>query len=190
MFRISDSQKTWIFGISQKIGFIHLGLDSEGNGKSETNLLSGPINITWDGWSVKQADWEKSPDGKYVTILKDSVGNSRVRWTLTSNKDESLWMNENISKEPIGNLKIEIPVNALMAAAVLIPSALSNHNQGLGPWLLVAPDFGQLMVTSDSDVQMTGINDGVRGGGSQPPFPRPPVRPPALSTAFTGKAIS
>jgi hypothetical protein len=24
----------------------------------------------------------------------------------------------------------------------------------------------------------------------QPPFPRPPVRPPALSTAFTGKAIS
>ena len=25
---------------------------------------------------------------------------------------------------------------------------------------------------------------------TQPPFPRPPVRPPALSTAFTGKAIS
>ena len=24
----------------------------------------------------------------------------------------------------------------------------------------------------------------------QPPFPRHPVRPPALSTAFTGKAIS
>jgi hypothetical protein len=28
------------------------------------------------------------------------------------------------------------------------------------------------------------------GKNKQPPFPRPPVRPPALSTAFTGKAIS
>jgi hypothetical protein len=26
--------------------------------------------------------------------------------------------------------------------------------------------------------------------GEQPPFPRPPVRPPALSTAFTPKANS
>lgn len=166
LFWISNPNKNWVFGIDPKIGLIHLGLDSEGNGKSVTNLLSGPINITWDGLNEKKAGWEKSLEGKYIAVVKDTVGNSSVRWIITSNKDEMLWQVENVGKEPILNLKIEIPVNALMAAAVLIPSALNKHNQGLGPWLLVAPDFGQLLISSESDVQLVGINNGVRGGGS------------------------
>ena len=58
-FWISNPNKSWIFGIDPKIGLTYFGLDSEGNGKSETNLLSEPINITWNGFNEKKAGWKK-----------------------------------------------------------------------------------------------------------------------------------
>jgi len=166
LFWIGNDNINWLLGIDPKIGLTFFGIDSEGSGKLETNLLIEPINITWKGYDKKKVDWEKETNGNYTAIVNGSEGQSSVKWTIVENRDEMLWQIENVGKEPIRNLKIEIPVNALMAAGVLIPSALNKHNQGLGPWLLVAPDFGQLLIRSESDIPMIGINNGVRGWGS------------------------
>lgn len=163
---ISNNNKTWVFGIDASKKLTFLGLDSEGGKKTETNLLSGPVNIKWDGCAGEETKWEKNPDGKYISFFNDSNGKSQLRWTITANREELTWDVLNSGKEPIRNLKIEIPVNALMAAAVLIPSKIDSDNHGLGPWLLVVPDFGQLLISSESDIEITGINNGIRGGGS------------------------
>lgn len=165
-FRIGDVLCHWVIGMDTKNGIIHFGLDSEGTGRAKTNLLADPIKLTWDGCSEKRSTWRKVSENRFETDIESKVGQGIVKWSIRENTTDMFWQIEYSGREPIQNLQIEIPMNALMAAAVLIPSGLNEFNKGLGPWLLIAPDFGHLLVTSDSDINLVGINDGVRGSGS------------------------
>ncbi len=164
--QINDLHHHWIVGIDLKNGITHLGIDSEETGRAVTNLLAEPIKMSWDGCSEKGSAWNKISENKYETTVESVKGQGTVKWLVSENAGDMLWQIEYSGRESIRNFRIELPVSALQAAAVLIPSKLDKSNQGLGPWLLVAPDFGHLLVTSDSDIQLVGINDGVRGGGS------------------------
>ena len=165
-FRISDQHNHWIIGIDRMNGITHLGLDSEETGRAETNLLIDPVRLAWDGCSEKKFTWEKISENKFETTVKSADGQGFLKWSVSENRSDMLWEIKYSGKESITNFRIEIPVSALQAAAVLFPSKLDKNNKGLGPWLLVAPDFGHLMVTSYSDVLLIGINDGERGSGS------------------------
>jgi hypothetical protein len=165
-FRMSDPQRHWIIGIDIKSGITHFGLDSEGTGRAETNLLTDPIKIDCDGFCEKRSDWKKITENRYETKVESADGTGTVKWSVSENAGDMIWKFEYSGRGSIPNFKIEIPFSALQSAAVLIPSKLDENNHGLGPWFLVAPDFGHLLVTSDSDIQMVGINDGVRGSGS------------------------
>lgn len=164
--RIRDQHDHWIIGIDPVNGITHLGLDSEETGKAEKNLLIDPVRLTWDGCNEKKFPWKKISENNYETIAKSANGQGFIKWSVSGNGSDMLWEIGYSGKESINHLRIEIPVSALQAAAVLIPSKLDKKNKGLGPWLLVAPDFGHLMVTSYSDIQVTGASDGERGSGS------------------------
>lgn len=163
---LSDLHRHWVIGIDSKNGITHFGLDSEDTDRAETNLLADPIKLTWDGCSEKSSVWKKVLENRFETTVESSVGQGIVEWSISENADDMLWQFEYSGREDILNFKIEIPISALQAAAVLIPAKLNQSNQGLGPWLLIAPDFGHLLITSDSDIQLVGINDGARGSGS------------------------
>lgn len=165
-FWISDQDRHWVIGVDWAIGITHFGLDSEKTGRSATNLLADPVRVTWDGCSDRTHIWEKVSDNKIRTIIESADGKGIVEWVVSEIDGDLLWQIGYSGQESLRNFTIEIPVSALQAAAVLIPSKMDKNNQGMGPWMLVAPDFGHLVVTSDSDVPMVGINDGVRGGGS------------------------
>lgn len=164
-FWLSDQQRHWITGIDQESGITHFGLDSEYTGRAETNLLADPINLIWEGCSEKRPAWKKVSENKFETTVESAVGHGTLKWAVSKEEDDMLWQVEYSGRENIQNFRIEIPISALQAAAVLIPSKLDKNNKGLGPWLLVAPDLGHLLVTSESDMQLVVINDGVRGGG-------------------------
>lgn len=164
-FRISNPDHHWVIGIDSSKGITHFGLDSENTGREETNLLAGPINLNWDEYIEKKLHWKKISESKFETTIESGGGKGTVKWLVSENQGDMLWQIEYSGKENIRDFRIEIPMSALEAAAVLIPAKLDKKNQGLGPWLLVAPDFGHLLVTSDSDIQLVGINDGVRGSG-------------------------
>lgn len=163
---MSDQQRHWIIGIDVKVGIVHFGLDSEETGRAETNLLADPIKMSWDGCSEKRSDWKKVIENSYETTVESADGSGKVKWSVSENAGDMIWKFEYSGSGSILNFRTEIPFSALQAAAVLIPAKLDNINRGLGSWLLVAPDFGQLLITSESDIQLVGINDGKRGGGS------------------------
>jgi hypothetical protein len=165
-FRMSDQQRHWIIGIDSKLGIVHFGLDSEETGRAETNLLADPIKMSWDGCSEKRSDWKKVTENSYETTVESADGTGKVKWYISENAGDMIWKFEYSGSGSILNFRTEIPFSALQAAAVLIPAKLDKNNRGLGSWLLVAPDFGQLLITSESDIQLVGINDGKRGGGS------------------------
>lgn len=166
IIEVSDPDRHWVIGIDLKNGITHFGLDSEKSGRAGTNLLSDPIKVAWDGCSEKGSGWKKVAGNRYETTVESADGSGTVKWSILENAGDMLWTFQYAGIGSILNFSIEIPVSALQAAAVLIPSGLDKNNQGLGPWLLVAPDFGHLKVTSESDIQLVGINDGRRGGGS------------------------
>ena len=165
-FWLSDPQRHWITGIDQENGISHFGLDSEDTGRAEANLLADPVKMDWDGCSEKRSDWKNVTDNRYETTVESADGTGNLKWSVSKDAGDMLWQVEYSGRENIQNFRIDIPISALQAAAVLIPAKLDKNNQGVGPWLLVAPDFGHMQITSESDIQLVGVNDGKRGGGS------------------------
>jgi len=165
-FRMTDKHHHWVISIDSKNGIIHFGLDSEDSGRAETNLLAEPVKLAWDGSGGMKSVWAKISDDNYETNVGLANGQSQLKWSIGKLADDMIWEVSYNGKDSLRNFRIEIPVSALRAAAVLIPARLDKNNQGLGPWLLVAPDFGHLIITSESDITLLGINDGTRGGGS------------------------
>jgi hypothetical protein len=165
-FQVSDKDHHWVIGIEPENGITHFGIDSEASGRAETNLLTEPVKLSWDGSGVKRLAWKQVSENIFENSIKSAQGKGVVKWTVSENQGDMIWMIEYSGKEDILNLKIEIPVSSLQAAAVLISSKPDLTNHWPGPWLLVVPDYGQLMISSESDVQLLGINNGVRGSGS------------------------
>ncbi len=133
----------WALALEPDRGIVFLGLDSEGTGREKSNLLLEPPKLSWAG----SAGGER--EGAEISVDAEGEG-FRLGVTNTGR----------VAREAFG---IELPMNALMAAAVLIPSGIDRDHRGLGPWLLVAPDFGHLVVRADCPVPVVAENDGVRG---------------------------
>ena len=160
-FRMSDSQDRWVLGMDSQRGLVHFGLDSEGTGCSQTNLLAKSVKLEYDGFENKQVrssckekkNWELSSDC--------------LSWKITQDGERFIWTLKNNGVEALTNLRIIMPLNALEAATVLIPAGLGKNNNGCGPWLLVAPDYGHLYIEAKSSSQWFTINDGIRHGTTQ-----------------------
>lgn len=165
-FQLTCPDWHWVISIDPKVGITHFGLDSEHTGRAGTNLLAGPVIWGWDGYNKMMPAWQKTSQNKFETIYESTGINGTLQWSITRDRSDMLWQIEYSGKDNIRNFQIEIPMSALQAAAVLIPAQTDSSNHGIGPWLLVCPDFGHMLITSESDVQLSGINDGVRGGGS------------------------
>jgi len=116
----------------------------------------------WDDAKEASIRWNTISNNQWqAKIFTDDLGGS-LKWTITSTIDELLWQVEYIGTG-VNNLQIMFPISILQAAAVLIPAGLDGQNRGLGPWLLVVPDFGHLLVEVDCPITCVVINDGVRG---------------------------
>lgn len=165
-FRLIDKEHHLDLVIEPEKGITFFGLDSEGSGREQTNLLSEPVKLSWDGSGDISALWRQTAENKFDAAIKSGQGKDAIKWSVVEDQGDMLWVVENSGREVIQNLKIEIPVSSLLAAAALIPSGIDKTNHGMGPWLLVVPDFGQLLIKSESDIQLLGINSGVRGSGS------------------------
>jgi hypothetical protein len=165
-FQISDLHRHWVAGIDPQKGIVHLGLDSEDTGRADNNLLAEPVRLAWDGSGKNSQEWKKVAADKFEATFQSAEGQGSVKWTVGKDADDLIWELVYDGKESIRNFRIEIPCSALQSAAVLMPSKLDNNSKGLGPWLLVSPDFGHLLITAESDIPLLATNDGVRGGGS------------------------
>jgi hypothetical protein len=157
----------WAIGIDSNRGFHHFGLDSEGTGREQVNLLSSPIRLTWTGSDWSAARWFVDCEGRWVCSMPESTYNGRVDWIVEEDGDDLLWTLEYQGSGEVDGIVIEMEFDPLMSACVIVPSVLDEENRGIGPWMLVSTDFGHLMIDAESDHVWTAQNGGCRGGGSR-----------------------
>jgi hypothetical protein len=173
----------WRIGLHPSDGLCRLYLHSEGAGRESANLLSGPIRLTWRRADLTRVSWSIAAPSTWVCSVPEADGDGVVTWTVTSDGDELLWQFDYSGSGCAEDLRIEMPMSPLQTASVLTPSAIDAENRGLGPWLLVAPDFGHLRVEARPPNAWTGANDGCRGAGSSATAP-----PGGIDPSLRGEA--
>jgi len=160
---LADPRRRWHLALDPARGIVHLGLDSEGTGREATNLLAGPPTITWDGAGEVRVHWRAESD---MLWRGDGVGTDggEAAWTIARDGDDLAMRFENRGAEDLVGLALALPFDPLMAAATLIPSAIDESRCGRPPWLLVAPDFGHLLVQPEPTDGWHAIASGIRRG--------------------------
>jgi Bacterial alpha-L-rhamnosidase 6 hairpin glycosidase domain len=161
---LRDARRRWVVGVDGERGMWYLGLDSEGTGREGTNLLSGPVTPAWGGADASNAQWRSGDGGAWICSIPSRDGKVVVTWTVSREGEDLVWRLTCEGEGNVEGLRMALPFNALLAATVLIPANLDDANRGVGPWLLVAPDFGHLAVEVESAVPWFAVNDGQRGG--------------------------
>jgi hypothetical protein len=152
----------WQVEIDPDLGVCHLGLDSEGTGRERANLLTARPTLSFCGANANTHPWQMAEGSCFYTISAGTA--NTVTWRIRQHGNDMLWEVE--CSGHTSGLCISLPFDPLMAAAVLIPAQLNEENRGLPPWLLVAPDYGHLLVEIDSPAVWTCANTGRRGGSA------------------------
>lgn len=163
---LQDSQSRWAVGIDGRRGMFHLGLDSEGTGREKTNRLAGPACVSWDEARGDKTQWQQDRNGAMTCTIPGRAAGSAVTWSISRDGDDLLWRMAYAGTEPAVGLKVTLPFDPLMGAAVLVPARLDAQGRGLGPWLLAVPDAGHLRVEAEPADAWFAVNDGVPGGAT------------------------
>ena len=137
---LEHPQGKWRVGMDDQGRIVHLGLDSEGTGRQVTNLLAAPAAL-------------------------EVGGGGKVTWTVRAEGPDLVWDLACEAEAP--GLTITLPIDPLMAAADFLPAGLAADSRGMPPWLLVAPDFGHLLIEVESPFTWRCSADGGRGGSSR-----------------------
>ncbi|MFH1007212.1 MAG: hypothetical protein V1800_06895 [Candidatus Latescibacterota bacterium] len=159
---MTEAGRRWRLGVHAQKGICSLGLDSEGSGRERTNLLIAPVSLAWKEADILDASWCREENEAWIGTISTTNGHGAVTWTVYRDRDDLVWQLEYYGAGTADGLCVTLPFSALLAAVVLIPAKLDS-GKGRGPWLLVAPDFGHLLVEVASDVGWVGINSGTRG---------------------------
>jgi len=163
---LSDSLRRWNLGLHPGEGLTYFGLDSEGTGRERTNLLAAPVTLAWTNSDAPASHWEPTGANAWTCTIPTENREGALTWVISRDNDDLVWRLSYEGSATLAGLCLGLPFNALLAAVVLVPAGLDAHNRGLGPWLLVAPDFGHLRVEAESPNEWVASNDGSRGGTS------------------------
>jgi len=159
----ADSRSRWVLGANVESGINHLGLDSEGTGRQSVNLLGEPVQLTWDGMDKPVIAWRFEKD-RWTASCPIASGKGAVTWTVQQEGVDLVWRLA-VNGGAIGNARFKVPLNPLITPVTILPQDLNAQKRGVGPWLLVAPDFGHLSMAAEGDLPVNSSMDGVRGWG-------------------------
>lgn len=156
----------WRIEMNSKDGIVQFGMDSEGTGRQTTNLLAGNVTLTWDDMGRRKGEWTPSHSGSWVRHIQGRDKRDSVTWTVRQDGEDLIW--EINCQESISGLCLTLPIDPLIAGVVVLPKALDTEHRALPPWLMVAPDFGHLLIEVESPGDWTCIMEGRRGSHSGP----------------------
>ena len=116
-------------------------------------------------------------DDRWVCSMTKEGKDDRLTWDVLPKGDDLLWRVSYEGEGRIENLKLVLPFNSMITPTVLLPAKVGDGGVALGPWLMVAPDFGHLRIQSEGVGPWHAIIEGWRGNGCMTPYA--PVVPPA-----------
>ena len=146
-------------------GVIHFGLDSEGTGREQTNLLSSPLRIAWPNAGNSAISWQGTKDGAWTCSLGVGGRSGTVRWTIRREGQDLVWQLAYEGTGEASGISLTLPLNPLMTPTVALPAGFDAQGRSVGPWLVVAPNFGHLRVEAEPADGWTVVQSGTRGGG-------------------------
>jgi len=161
---LSDPGHRWALTMDASKGVFHLGLDSEGTGREQTNLLLEPLRLAWPDAGPAPMAWHVSKDNVWIGLLVANHGGT-IRWTIERDRDDLVWRLAYEGKDEAAGLSLTLPLNSLITPTAALPATIDAQGRGAGPWLLVAPDFGHLLVESEPAGAWVVVQSGSRANG-------------------------
>lgn len=177
MSELQDSHGRIVLGLDAEVGIVHLGLDSEGTGRTSTNLLLEPAGFTWNGAPLTViGSWERTTDGTWTCRL-ERQGEVTLALSLSPRGEAVCWRWQRLAEGPAGRLCLVLSCNALLAPVAVLPQELDAQLRGIGRCLFVAPDLGHVTMEGGASEAWSVTMSGERAA---PGFPAGPGLDPTL----------
>ena len=153
---------------------VHLGMDSEGTGRERTNLLSAPLIVEVDGKTVRGSMVTSDEDG--AIHYQAAHGDGVMLWTLRRIGATMSWTLEWRGSRPLSGVAFVAALAPALTSFTVLPHDVDASARMVPPWLVVAPDYGHLLVRADNP-------DTLAGGVERHPQRQPQEFPGIVPTA-------
>lgn len=140
---------------------VHWGMDAEGTGRETRNLLKSPAVLTLNHarMDAPLVHSEADGDGANYTL---GWGGGTVRWNVRRAGASMSWSIDWRTRRSPGALGFVIPFDPSVTPACVLPHAIDESSEMAPPWLLVAPDYGHLLVSASAGHSWRAVLRGTR----------------------------
>ena len=143
-----------------------LGWDTEGTNRAGINLLKGPVELRVSKDSKVLTPQVRVDVADAQTVIYRSVFAEKkaIAWQISAQPDAlrmQLSSDEDISEE-IGKVELVFPFEPATAVTCAICSNWTADGHFVTPFILSAPDLGQMLITCPGQVEITGRIEGSR----------------------------
>jgi hypothetical protein len=139
----------------------HLRMDSEETQREGHNLLRLPAGLTLEHARVDApvVHFEDGRDGVSYTL---GWGGGTIRWNVRRAGVSMSWSIDWRTRQAPGALGFVIPFDPALTPTCVLPHAIDGSSEMAPPWLLVAPDYGHLLVSQSSGHSWRAVLRGTR----------------------------
>lgn len=141
---------------------VHLGMDSERTGRELKNLLSAPLVLEINGTAMNGGGVARDRDG--TIHYRCAFGDGVLLWTLRQSPAALSWILEWRGPRPLSGVAFRAPLAPALTPLTVLPHDIDGLARMVPPWLLVAPDYGHLLIRADSEERWRAVLKGTRRG--------------------------
>ena len=121
VLRLDGPGHRWTLAMEPDKGVFHFGLDSEGTGREQTNLLSGPLRLAWPDAGNAAILWQASKDGAGPARWRPPTTVGRFDGRSAAIVMIWLWRLAYEGKGEASGISLTLPLNSLIAPTVALP---------------------------------------------------------------------
>lgn len=135
----------WLRVAQDKAAVTHLGLDSEGTGRQQSNLLAAPLQLSWAQTTDPLRSW-KIERSKHDVTYRLHLDKGELVWRIGQAGAALTFTIASHAWCPLYDLMLAFDLNTAVCPPAVIPHDFTDDYRLLPPYLLIAPDHGHLYV--------------------------------------------
>jgi Bacterial alpha-L-rhamnosidase 6 hairpin glycosidase domain len=146
VMELRPPDRSWLVKLSlARPEILHFGLDSEGTGREGKNLLRGPVELRLGNPLPTEKKIEVKQSGTHSVRYVERFSGAEIEWTVSQRADAMTWLIHGRGNTG-DSLAFVFPLDPSVTPTVVLPHASNELGHMAPPWLLVAPDYGHLLI--------------------------------------------
>lgn len=135
----------WLLRLAtDRPAIVHLGIDTEGTGREEHNLLREPLGLSWMRSTAPLRSWSVEEIEPDQARIRHEFDYGTLDWHVRAEGDCLIFEIRQDAWAPVYDLALPFNLSQQHCPTAVLPHAVEHDTRLLPPWLLVAPDHGHL----------------------------------------------